>query len=51
MEAVVIHIHGRQVCKLVDVEKVEKAKLMRLIWANEALEIKKKELTKFELIK
>lgn len=42
MEAQVITLHGRQVCKLVDVAKVEKMKLMRLIWAEEGNKIREK---------
>lgn len=50
MEATTIRVHNRDHCKLVDQAKVEKAKLMRLVWANEALEISKKQFKKIEIL-
>ena len=50
--ATTIRVNGKDYCKMVDPEKVEKAKLMRLIWANEALELGKKHQSKpIEILK
>jgi hypothetical protein len=52
MEATVITLHGRQVCKLVDVEKVKKIKdELSPHWNRELIEIGKKHFTPIEILK
>lgn len=51
MEAIVIKIHGRQVCKLIDPDKVKKVKdELSPFWNKQLIEISKKQFKKIEIL-